>query len=71
MLTHLSDNKMERFMRELRPDAPGAMGNTLRRRIHHELTDNYLRVEAPLDPSLINTVTPALLKSIHPRCLKS
>lgn len=67
MLTHLSDNKMERFMREnlgrTRPvlwETPSGEG------FMHGLTDNYLRVEAPLDPSLINTVTPALLKSIHP-----
>lgn len=67
LLTKLSDKKMESFMKKSlgsvcpvlweQPSGEGRM---------HGLTDNYLRVEAPLDTSLINTVTPARLISIHP-----
>ena len=67
LLTKLSDKKMESFMKKslgsVRPvlwEQPSGEGRM------HGLTDNYLRVEAPLDTSLINTVTPARLISIHP-----
>lgn len=67
LLTKLSDKKMESFMKNslgsVRPvlwEQPSGEGRM------HGLTDNYLRVEAPLDTSLINTVTPTRLISIHP-----
>lgn len=67
LLTKLSDKKMESFMKKslgsVRPvlwEQPSGEGRM------HGLTDNYLRVEAPLDTSLINTVTPTRLISIHP-----
>lgn len=67
MLTALSDRKtldfMLRFQGSKRPvlweQATGS--DTM-----HGLTDNYIRVEAPLRPSLINTISPAILESIHP-----
>lgn len=67
LLTKLSDKKMESFMKKslgsVRPvlwEQPSGEGRM------HGLTDNYLRVEAPLDTSFINTVTPTRLISIHP-----
>lgn len=67
LLTKLSDKKMESFMKNslgsVRPvlwEQPSGEGRM------HGLTDNYLCVEAPLDTSLINTVTPTRLISIHP-----
>jgi len=66
-LTRISDRKMEAFMRRSlgkvrrvlweQPSGADRM---------HGLTDNYLRVEAPLHPNLINTITSARLDSIHP-----
>lgn len=67
ILTRLSDRKMEMMMRKsegsTRPvlwEQPSAEG------FMHGLTDNYIRVEAPLDISLINSVTPARLIGQHP-----
>lgn len=64
-LTRVSDTKTERFMRRnlgsVRPvlwEQPSGEG------MMHGLTDNYLRVEAPLRENLINTVTPAKLISV-------
>lgn len=66
-LTALSDRKMEAFMsaalgsvRKVLWEQPSGSDRM------HGLTDNYLRVDAPLRPELINTVTPARLVSIHP-----
>lgn len=66
MLTKISDLKMESFMRKnlgtVRPvlwEHPSGEG------MMHGLTDNYLRVQAPLDMAMINTVVPTLLESIH------
>lgn len=65
-LTHLSDRKMERFMfnavASIRPvlwEQPSGEG------FMHGLTDNYIRVEAPLKPELINTVSSVRLQGIH------
>lgn len=66
-LTNLSDKKMENFMiaasGSVRPvlwEQPSGDG------FMHGLTDNYIRVEAPLRESLINTVSSVKLGSIHP-----
>lgn len=66
-LTHLSDKKMERFMR----DASGTVRPVLWEHssgdgFMHGLTDNYIRVEAPLREELINTVSSVRLGDIHP-----
>lgn len=65
LLTGLSDRKMEKFMSENinivrkvlweQPSGGGMM---------HGLTDNYLRVEAPLEEEMINSVSAARLISI-------
>lgn len=67
MLTNLSDKKMEHYMkahvsmvREVLWEQPAGSG------MMHGLTDNYLRVEAPLVKDLINTLSPARLTGIHP-----
>lgn len=68
LLTRLSDSKMEAFMKlhagRVRPvlwEHP--VGDDLM----HGLTDNYIRVEAPLIPTLINTVSNVRLDCIHPQ----
>lgn len=65
LLTGLSDRKMEKFMSEnlnsVRPvlwEQPSGGG------MMHGLTDNYLRVEAPLQDDMINQVSSARLISI-------
>ncbi len=66
-LTRLSDKKMEAFMRAasrtVRPvlwEQPSGEG------FMHGLTDNYIRVEAPLRNELINTVSNVRLGEIMP-----
>lgn len=67
LLTKLSDKKMESFMKKsLGSVRPVLWEQSSGEGRMHGLTDNYLRVEAPLDTSLINTVTPTRLISIHP-----
>lgn len=67
VLTAISDRKMERFMTaafgSVRPvlwEQPSEDG------FMHGLTDNYIRVEAPLREELINTVSQVRLGSISP-----
>ena len=67
VLTSISDRKMERFMKaasgSVRPvlwEQPSEDGYM------HGLTDNYIRVEAPLREELINTVSSVRLGSISP-----
>lgn len=67
LLTSLSDRKMDAYMKRHigvirpvlweQPSGPGKM---------HGLTDNYLRVEAPLHPDLINKISSVRLLSVHP-----
>lgn len=66
-LTRVSDRKTECFMRsslgQTRPvlwEQPSGDDRM------HGLTDNYLRVEAPLRQELINTITDVRLEGIHP-----
>lgn len=66
-LTRVSDRKTECFMRsslgQTRPvlwEQPSGDDRM------HGLTDNYLRVEAPLRQQLINTITDVRLEGIHP-----
>lgn len=66
-LTSLSDRKMERFMSaasgSVRPvlwEQPSGEG------LMHGLTDNYIRVEAPLREDLINVVSPVKLGKAIP-----
>ncbi|MEZ3550342.1 MAG: tRNA (N(6)-L-threonylcarbamoyladenosine(37)-C(2))-methylthiotransferase MtaB [Muribaculaceae bacterium] len=66
-LTRLSDKKMEAFMRK----AEGSVRPVLWEQPSgdyrmHGLTDNYLRVEAPLIPELINTISDVRLGEISP-----
>ena len=67
VLTEISDRKMGQFMAaasgSIRPvlwEQPSEDG------FMHGLTDNYIRVEAPLHNELINTVSPVKLGKIHP-----
>lgn len=66
LLTSLSDRKMEAFMRR-HADAvrPVLWEQASGEDWMHGLTDNYIRVEAPLHPELINTVSEVRLKKIH------
>ena len=67
LLTKLSDMKMESFMKKnLGSVRPVLWEQSSGEGCMHGLTDNYLRVEAPLDLSLINMVAAARLVSIHP-----
>ena len=67
LLTALSDRKMERYMKaHLGMERPVLWEQPSGEGMMHGLTDNYLRVEAPLQPELINTVSKARLLSIHP-----
>ncbi|MDE6794271.1 MAG: tRNA (N(6)-L-threonylcarbamoyladenosine(37)-C(2))-methylthiotransferase MtaB [Muribaculaceae bacterium] len=66
-LTALSDRKMEAFMNRhkgiIRPVLwEQASGEDFM----HGLTDNYIRVEAPIRQRLINTVSEVRLNTIHP-----
>ena len=67
ILTKVSDQKMERFMHSaegtVRPvlwEQPSGNDSM------HGLTDNYIRVEAPLREDLINCISPVRLTGIHP-----
>ena len=67
LLTALSDRKMEAFMKKaedsVRPvlwEQPSGDDRM------HGLTDNYIRVEAPLRPALINEISMARIGKIHP-----
>lgn len=62
LLTQLSDKKMDNFINQNKGRVrPVLWEHPVGKEMMHGLTDNYLRVEAPLDESLINTVTPLLL----------
>jgi len=71
-LTEISDRKLADFMR----DAEGRKAEVLWEapvksrhgalREMHGFTGNYLRVAAPLDHSLINTISPVILGPVHP-----
>ena len=65
-LTALSDRKMEKFMRRhMGSVRPVLWEQASGEEYMHGLTDNYIRVEAPLRPELINTVSPVRLMDIH------
>lgn len=66
-LTQLSDRKMEAFMNRHRGTIRSVLWEQASGEEHmHGLTDNYIRVEAPLRSELINTVTEVRLDSILP-----
>ena len=66
LLTSLSDRKMEKFMRRhMGSVRPVLWEQASGEEYMHGLTDNYIRVEAPLRPELINTVSPVRLMDIH------
>ena len=66
-LTALSDKKMEAFMRSHEGIVRPVLWEQASGEDHmHGLTDNYIRVEAPLRPERINTVSTAQLVGIHP-----
>lgn len=66
-LTRLSDAKMERFMRSMLGSVrPVLWEQSVGSETMHGLTDNYIRVEAPLRENLINTITDVRLDGIHP-----
>lgn len=66
-LTRVSDRKTERFMRSsLGQTRPVLWEQPSGDDLMHGLTDNYLRVEAPLRQQLINTITDVRLEGIHP-----
>lgn len=66
-LTHVSDQKMKRFMESMAGTVrPVLWEQAVHGGTMHGLTDNYLRVEAPLDRSLINTITPVTLGVADP-----
>lgn len=67
LLTALSDRKMESFMNTHRGTIrPVLWEQATGKEYMHGLTDNYIRVEAPLCPQLINSVSNVLLEEIHP-----
>lgn len=67
LLTALSDKKMTDFMRShISTMRPVLWEQAAGEDFMHGLTDNYLRVEAPLKSELINTVSPVMLTGIHP-----
>ncbi|MDE6533765.1 MAG: tRNA (N(6)-L-threonylcarbamoyladenosine(37)-C(2))-methylthiotransferase MtaB [Muribaculaceae bacterium] len=67
MLTALSDRKMEAFMLNSRSSVrPVLWEQPSGDDMMHGLTDNYIRVEAPLNPGLINRISMARLDSVHP-----
>lgn len=67
VLTSVSDAKMASFMNRMAGNVRPVLweqasgGETM-----HGLTDNYIRVEAPLRPELINRVSDVRLEQIHP-----
>lgn len=66
-LTRVSDRKMEAFMTRHRGTVRPVLWEQAAGEEHmHGLTDNYIRVEAPLRPELINTVSDVYLEAIHP-----
>ncbi len=66
-LTALSDRKMLDFMHRFREtERPVLWEQATGSDTMHGLTDNYIRVEAPLRPELINTVSQVILHDIHP-----
>lgn len=66
-LTALSDKKMERFMKRHEGDVRKVLWEQASGEEHmHGLTDNYIRVEAPLRHELINTVSEVRIGHIHP-----
>lgn len=67
LLTTLSDHKTLDFMRRFQGSTrPVLWEQAIGSDTMHGLTDNYIRVEAPLRPELINTVSQAILENIHP-----
>lgn len=67
LLTALSDRKMETFMNAHRGKIrPVLWEHASGKEYMHGLTDNYIRVEAPLQPNLINSVSNVRLEEIHP-----
>lgn len=79
-LIELSDRRLAEFMESMTgterpvlwehavktPLAPGEDPSAPRTSMMSGLTDNYLRVEAPLRPELINTITTCRLAGPHP-----
>lgn len=67
LLTEVSNSKMDSFMRmNLGQKRPVLWEQASGSSLMHGLTDNYLRVEAPLRPELINTISPAILETVNP-----
>lgn len=67
LLTALSDRKMEAFMgKSIGSVRPVLWEQPSGGDMMHGLTDNYLRVEAPLVSELINNISFVRLDSIHP-----
>lgn len=67
LLTTVSDRKMDAFMKnhigrtmDVLWEQPSGQG------MMHGLTENYIRIEAPLRSELINTVSPVVITGIHP-----
>lgn len=70
-LTRLSDAKMEHFMRQsIGQIRPVLWEHPVGEEFMHGLTDNYLRVEAPIEPDKINEVTMVRLASIEGEVMK-
>lgn len=66
-LTDLSERKLHDFMTsQLGLSRPVLWEGSADGVTMHGLTDNYLRVSAPLNPDLVNTVSPARLEYIIP-----
>lgn len=67
LLTALSDRKTGAFMEKaLGSVRPVLWEQPSGGEMMHGLTDNYLRVEAPYIPELINTISRVRLDSVHP-----
>lgn len=75
ILNQISDRSLARFMQQavgttakVLWEAPAKTAHTDARTqpMMHGLTENYLRVAAPLQPHLINTITPVRIDAIHP-----
>ncbi|MDE6578563.1 MAG: MiaB/RimO family radical SAM methylthiotransferase, partial [Muribaculaceae bacterium] len=70
-LTRLSDAKMEHFMRQsIGQIRPVLWEHPVGEEFMHGLTDNYLRVEAPIEPDKINEVTMVRLASLEGEVMK-
>lgn len=66
LLTSLSDSKLNAFMtRMLGTSRPVLWEQPAGKGMMHGLTDNYLRVEAPLHQDLVNEISPVILDSVH------